>query len=236
MQHDALNAIPDLTDWSRVADWVNTGLDRIAGQGFAVDAEDRVAHVTMPALTDPDPVLGVYGAAAWRRFALGIFMADWASYTHPADRADFARLLSVVAAFPQGFQLYMAPLQDGTMVPVGYTGWYPISADVFAMLDQNPHHVTHRGFMVPLKSIQPDGNHIYVFNYSVAPPFYKTPLSARVIKDLAQNLKNVPYTGLSAVTVSPDGVRVAEKFGMSYRGDITHDGETEGAYCLRVAA
>lgn len=45
---------------------------------------------------------------AWPEFVQAAFQADHACYALPADRADFERLSSVMAAFPQGFKVYMA--------------------------------------------------------------------------------------------------------------------------------
>jgi hypothetical protein len=230
---DLSSIIPDLQDWSSVSQFVDERLDHILRTDFT---QKPLQAVTYTAPAHADPVLGVYGDEAWRRFALGIFIADWASYTAPADRGDFARMLSVIAAFPQGFRLYLGEDEQGQRAPVGYTGWYPVSADIFNLLHHTPERVTHRGFMVPLKEQpKPDqDNYLYLFNYSVTPALSGTPQSSALVKDFAASLQDVSYTGLSAVTVSPHGARIAEKFGMSYRGDMTHDGEAEGVYTLKI--
>jgi hypothetical protein len=230
-----LQSVPDLNDWAGVSAWVERTLDKIVKCDFAT-AADSFQMVTFPGDAMIDPVLGPYGSADWRRFALSVFLADWACYTHPADRGDFARLMSIVAAFPQGFRVYFANLNDGTPVPVGYTGWYPITADMFNVLHDRPHQITHRGFMVPLKELAAQDNYIYLFNYSIIDQLRKTAQSSQLIKGMVDQIKSVAYKGLGAVTVSEDGIRIAEQFGMRFKGDITHDGETESAYCLRVSA
>lgn len=162
-------------------------------------------------------------------FVKNMLTADWACYTAPEDQVDEARLRRVIDTFPQGFRLYM---KDGE--PIGYTGWYPIARDVFDRLHDAPQNLTHRGQIMPLPSLSQGGDYLYLFNYSIVPALHKTPESKTMIRDFARCVLAVPHRGLAAVTVSPDGVRVAEKFGMSYRGDMTHDGVPEGVYALRL--
>lgn len=162
-------------------------------------------------------------------FVLDMLTADWACYAAPEDRVDEARLRRVIDTFPQGFRLYM---KDGK--PVGYTGWYPIPRDVFDRLHDAPQNLTHRGQIMPVPALSQGGDYLYLFNYSIIGALHKTPESRTMIQDFARSVLSTPHRGLAAVTVSPDGVRVAEKFGMSYRGDMTHDGVPEGVYAMRL--
>jgi hypothetical protein len=163
------------------------------------------------------------------RFAEQALAADWACYTAPADRAEADRLRAVIAAFPRGFRLYLSGGE-----PVGYTGWYPLPRDVFDRLHDAPQSLTHRGQVMALPGLPPGGGYLYLFNYSIVPALRKTAHSRALVQAYAREINATPHLGLAAVTVSPDGVRVAEKFGMSYRGDMTHDGVTEGVYALRL--
>jgi len=137
-------------------------------------------------------------------FVRDILAADEACYTAPADRADFERLQAAITAFPAGFRLY---LSGGK--PVGYTGWYPVARDIF-------------------------GDYLYLFNYSIIARLHKTAESRAMMQEFARTVRSTSHRGLVAVTVSPDGVRVAEKFGMTYRGDMNHDGVAESVYTLRL--
>ncbi len=155
-----------------------------------------------------------------------VLTADWACYTKSADRADFNRLASILAAYPRGFHVYTLPLEDGTLAPVGYTGQYPISESAFHMLHDRPHEITSRGFMLP----EAGSPYIYLFNYSIIPSLRGTAFSRQLVKNYAAEIARLDAKGLAAVTVSEDGARVAQKFGLSYRGDMTHDGVKEGVY------
>ncbi len=162
-------------------------------------------------------------------FVRGVLVADWACYTAPEDQVDEARLRRVIETFPEGFRLY---LREGR--PVGYTGWYPLPRDLFDRLHDTPQNFTHRGQIMPLPSLSPQGDYLYLFNYSIIPALHKTPESSALVQDFARTVRATPHRGMAAVTVSPDGVRVAEKFGMTYRGDMTHDSVKEGVYAFRL--
>ena len=163
-------------------------------------------------------------------FARQVLAADWACYSEAADRAEFPRMRAVIACFPQGFRLYC----NDEGLPVGYTGWYPVSREVFDRLHDTPQTLRHRGEIAPLPALAPTGSYIYAFNYSIVERFRKTPQSARMIQTMASEIAGVPCKGLSAVTVSDDGVRVATRFGMNYRGEMTHDGVPESVYAVRL--
>lgn len=173
-------------------------------------------------------------SADWQHFTGAALAADRACYPRSADRAEPARLFAVMAAFPAGFQVYFAQLPDGTSLPVGYTGWYPVAEDIFAQLYNTPGEIKHRGFIKPLSTLSDKGDYIYLFNYSIIPSLRGTAQSRQLIKDYAATLKNIAIKGMAAVTVSEDGARIAEKFGLSCRGDMTHDGDVERVYaaCL----
>jgi hypothetical protein len=164
---------------------------------------------------------------------ISMLAADWACYPKPQDQAETPRFLSVTAAFPEGFKLYCLP-SNGRLLPVGYTGWYPIEKSVFEILHNTPEHLTHRGAMKP-QPLSRDENYIYLFNYSVIQSLRRTPVSARLVKLYAAEILGIPrLKGIAAVTVSEDGQRVARKFGMELRGDMTHDGDIEPVYTIKI--
>jgi len=162
-------------------------------------------------------------------FVRDILAADEACYTAPADRADFERLQAAITAFPAGFRLY---LSGGK--PVGYTGWYPVARDIFDRLHDAPDTLIHRGQIMPLPALSSGGDYLYLFNYSMIARLHKTAESRAMMQEFARTVRSTSHRGLVAVTVSPDGVRVAEKFGMTYRGDMNHDGVAESVYTLRL--
>lgn len=184
----------------------------------------RINPQTPLAVLTPPPLQ----SQAWAEFVQAALLADHACYQQSADRVDPARLSSVISAFPQGFRVYLA---EGS--PVGYTGWYPVEKDVFNVLHDTPEKITHRGFMKPVP-LAPEGNWIYLFNYSIIPSLASTAQSRALIKNYAAELKNIDIKGLAAVTVTADGIRIAKKFGLCHRGTMTHDGETEQVYALRL--
>jgi hypothetical protein len=183
-----------------------------------------------PGPTEFDPTFGPYGSTEWRRFAMAAFVADWACYETPADRADFPRLLSVIASFPVGFRLWLCKLTSGRYVPVGYTGWYPISRNIFTLLHDQPDTIKHRGFMVPLQMITPDANFVYLFNYSIVSQLHRSRHSSNLIKSYAAEIAAAAPHALAAVTVSEDGARVAQRFGLTRTGSMVFQGEVENVY------
>jgi hypothetical protein len=174
------------------------------------------------------PVLETMHGTADDSFCIRTLIADWACYGTGPDRVEYPRLRRVIASFPQGFRLYTATCPDGTVVPVGYTAWYPISEDIFATLKTAPHRITHRGDIAPVSYAT--GAPLYLFNYSIIPALHKTSASRQMLQSYATEITAHGARRLSAVTVSKDGARVARRFGMTYRGDITHDGVNEQAY------
>lgn len=159
--------------------------------------------------------------------ASDILAADHACYTKPADRADFPRLQKVMTAFPEGFRLWTCQTPEGKTTPVGYTGWYPIARDTFNRLHERPETIKHRGEIMPFR----DSRLLYIFNFSIIEPLRGgTPQSRLMMQTLAQDIAGQNPDGLAAVTVSEDGVRAVRRFGMEYRGDMTHEGDSEGVY------
>ncbi len=203
---------------AEIEHWADTTANKITA--LHIDATASLNIVRAPAETSP----------AWHRFLEAALVADFVCYSKSTDRAEYNRLSKVIQSFPQGFTVYFATCADDTTIPVGYTGWYPISENVFSILYHTPSNIKHRGFMQALPELSQHGNYIYLFNYSIIPSLRGTAQSKQLIKNYAADLKNIAVKGMGAVTVSPDGMRVAEKFGLSYRGDMTHDGVAEKVF------
>jgi hypothetical protein len=162
----------------------------------------------------------------WRAFVLSVYYADLLSYTKKEDQVDFPRLLYILNSFPDGFTVWWA-LMNNAVYPVGYTGWYYIEKNVFyhiAMMRYDKTIEISNRFFLPSKEKTP---YIYLFNYSIAPPFTHSAYSRVLIKNYADELSALQYNGLFCATVSDDGRRVAEQFNMKKIGVITaHENAT----------
>jgi hypothetical protein len=232
--------IPELSS-SDVVSWITQQSER-ARRLAQLTREDirSIDGQRFEACTGP---LGCYGERAWRAFALTALVADWASYETPADRVDFARLLFVLHRFPRGFRVWFGRDAAG-FVPVGYTGWYPIEQAWFERIASGVPPLVDRG-SVPLTSVCP-GGHLYLFNYSLAPRLKSprdasgerhgpaTPLAAAMMKSYAREIAEVGAAGLAAITVSTDGARLAERFGMQPSGQLELASSIAQTYATRA--
>lgn len=226
---DRLAALPDFAEIAEASGWLEASLASIE----RVSAEALLAAPLLPVVPPEADAsaspLGPLASAPWRRFALATLLADWACYHRPRDRVDVARLLSVLWRFPRGFRVWLGKIGEDWL-PVGYTGWYPIAPALFHRLGTDPASIAHRGAIEPLSAIDPGGTYVYLFNYSIVPPLRHTAHSATLLKALARDIAGLPLAGAAAITLSPDGARVAERFGLSHVGEISIDGEPELVY------
>ncbi|AKT39488.1 hypothetical protein [Chondromyces crocatus] len=184
-------------------------------------------------LEPPVPPFGRYGHSRWRKLVLATLLADWACYPTPGDQVSFARLLQVMETFPEGFRVWWAELPGEGWLPVGYTGWVPIQEVTFDHLETRAAALRVRTLPV-LPAVDPEGAYIYLFNYSIIGPLRKTSCSRRMMRALAMDIEALPLRGLAAITVSEEGARVAERFGMAESGVIGVDGTPDRAYTRRV--
>lgn len=171
-------------------------------------------------------------SSVWADYLSACFSADWACYTAPVDRADQDRLFAMINGFPAGFTLYLARAA-GRLMPVGYTGWYPIARSVFHAMATAPETLAGRGAMRPLPQFSP-GDPVYMFNYSLVPPLHKTAASRQMLSFYADSMNALPHGGLAAVTVSEAGARFATRLGLSPAGLLIHDDDAERIY-LRMS-
>ena len=107
-------------------------------------------------------------------------------------------------------------------------------SSVFRQFAKHPHEIENRT-VVPAARLD-DAPFIYVFNYSVAAPFKGTALSKALVKNLAFDLAQAKPAGLTCIAVSPDGCRVAERFGMKQTGEFTVDGSRERVFVTQLPA
>jgi len=153
-----------------------------------------------------------------RDFTAAILAADWVCYPAPEDRVDVKRLEYILSLFPAGFRLWQCPDMDGVPHIVGYSGWYPISSATWHMLTLHADGLSHRGEIMPC--VPPQSDHCYIFNYSLIPEAQKSPASRAMLSALGQDIAGMKP---AAITVSPDGMRIAQRFGMSPCGTLKGD-------------
>lgn len=199
---------PDLFDLAVVRRYSDDVLRTLHADAALIHAtHERVRSVTAPSLVDN------LGDPAFRRLVVAAWVADLAAYGTPDDQVDLARLLYVMDTFPAGFRVWF-----WGDLPVGYTGWYPIAPHTVDLLVAHPEQVEHRGQIVPVRART---GTIYVFNYSIAAPLRGTSASRLLMRTLADELRAARPTQLVAITVSPEGTRCAERFGMRPVAAIT---------------
>lgn len=173
--------------------------------------------------------LGALSTSRGRTFVNATWAADWSAYDADDDRVDHVRLAFVVGLFPSGFTLYTVADTDGARVPVGYAGWYPVTANTLTLLTNHPEEVSHRGQIPPVSAVDPAGA-LYVFNYSVVAPLRRTIVSRTLLTELSATLDAQPCRRRCAVTVSDDGARVARRLGMTHRADLVVGASMEQVY------
>lgn len=160
-----------------------------------------------PRVEDIRPLPGEPDLLRW------LYLADHATYPPPLQ-AKWPRFRSSFLAFPRGFTLWW-----GGGIPVGYTAWHPVAPKALQRLDVQP---TADEPLAPA-ALGP-APQVYVFNYSLVAPLRKSPFSGMILRTLAAQLAAVQPSRLGAGVVSPEGERVAARFGMRLRGPMKDPG------------
>ncbi|EKO38115.1 MAG: hypothetical protein B193_3199 [Solidesulfovibrio magneticus str. Maddingley MBC34] len=228
MEHivNMLNAVPDLRREKAVAAWAEPEARHIAAFDFNPAHMESVASITP---RDAARTALVLDPALLNRFVLCLLAVDWACYTEPANREDYLHLHQAVTVFPKGFRLWTANADD-RVLPIGYTAFHPISPATFALLRDAPHTITNRHKITPQSQTSSGEQYCYLYNIGILPWFHRTEASRALLRAFREDVDAVPYRGLAAIVVSPDGKRVIERFGLRQSGVITHDGHEELAY------
>lgn len=222
-------SIPDIEDDALALEWVFKQLCSIELMDFTGHtAADIVSIVATD--VDIDPVPGIMASPQGRRFALAVLLADWACYRDGANKESYAHLQTVLSVFPSGFRIWLYGLESGVYLPVGYSGWHPIPESVFVTLHDNPERLASREAMTPRDSSGLGTDPIYIFNFSIIPQLQRTAASKLLIKTLASDLDQIEKSGLAAITVSPDGQRIAKRFGLHHTGSLWHEGHLQEAF------
>ncbi|HEX4414188.1 MAG TPA: hypothetical protein VH107_11210 [Lacipirellulaceae bacterium] len=166
------------------------------------------------------------------KFVNAALAADWACYSAAADQADCGRLSVVIATFPRGFNVWFCNVSPSDWLPVAYTGWYPIGAAAFEKAYAKPSLLYHRGELKPEPNLAAGGSFVWLFNYSIIAQLRKSEQSRAMLQRYAHDLSGEKILGRAAAVLSEESKRVVERFGMSYRGDMTHDGVNENVYAM----
>jgi hypothetical protein len=206
-----LSALASLARIARDADEVNRVA--LAARALPLGALARVLRVASPQgalVADP----GLF-AAVW--------VADWATYSAPSDRVTRARLASAFARAPAAFTAYVGEaVGDGSSdvapVPLGYAAAFAMSAAEYEALSASPERWSSRA--VEARGELAEGEPAYLFNYGVTPALVGTPVAQALVLDLAARLHRTKPSALLAITVSQDGARVAQRFGLTLRGTL----------------
>jgi hypothetical protein len=229
-ENKLLSKIPDFLDWKAAKQWINKGKKLVQQCTEKEILEGEVFSLEWMQIAEKDESpFGLYPSKQWRKFVLSAFFADMVSYAQPVAQVCFKRLLFVMHAFPQGFRTWWIRLANGTTLPVGYTGFYPMLETTFELFKKNPGKLKDR-MVVPHMHLNEERPYLYLFNFSVAPAFKVEYLTRTLMKSLVEDIQRHNPKGLACITVSEDGIRIAKRFEMSYKGDLTIDGCSEGVY------
>lgn len=222
--------IPDFLDWGAAKRWINKSKKRVQqcteseilkGEFFSLEWIQIAEKHEYP--------FGLYQSENWRKFVLSVFFADIVSYVKPIEQVSFERLLFVMHCFPQGFRTWWIKLKNGSCLPVGYTGFYPMLETTFELFKKHPQKLKNR-MVVPDTHLNEGRPYLYLFNFSVAPEFKVDYLTRTLMKRLVEDIQRHNPIGLACIAVSEDGFRIAKRFEMQHKGNLVIDGCTEEVY------
>ncbi len=212
-----LHQVEDPGAWDAWARWYDA-LERRAWELTESAAEGPLVSLEGAALA-LDTLPGErFRDERFRRFLGAVLAADWLTYASPDERVAFGQLCFTLDRFPSGFRVWFARL-EGSVVPVGYSAWHPIDAATWRRFETHD-PPWHDRALVSLTRAQ-EGDYLYLFNYSVLAPWRRGEGSRALLRGLAQDVAKVSPRGMVAITVSDDGSRVARRFGLARRGEIT---------------
>lgn len=212
-----LHQVEDAGAWDAWARWYDA-LERRARGLTESAAEIPLVSLDGAALA-LDPIAGErFRDERFRRFLGAVLAADWLTYASPDERVAFGQLCFTLDRFPSGFRVWFARV-EGALMPVGYSAWHPIDVATWRRFETHDPPWRDRA-LVSLTRAQ-EGDYLYLFNYSVLAPWRRGEGSRALLRGLAQDVAKVSPRGLVAITVSGDGARVAGRFGLAPRGEIT---------------
>jgi len=217
---------PDSFSYDELVAWIDAGITRLRRTSFSPD----VLKSCQPYVFSEDSahVCGAEASPAWRRFFLATLFADWACYEALVDRADYARLKYIMTSAARYFRVWMCTLPDGQILPVGYTGWYPIARFVYDGLQRDPSQIDDRGIFMPLRYVAPeDIRYAYAFNISIIKELKNTSCSRQMIRSYQKDARSLGKAGIAAITVGADGAKLSSMTDFKKSGTVTVQGESE---------
>ena len=216
---------PQTLSYDALASWVENQVETLNRLSFT---PELLATLQPYELSDViDHPLGVEASPEWRRFFLATLVADWACYPAPVDRADYARLKYIMTSAYRYFRIWCCRSPEGELLPVGYSGWYPIAPFVFESLRNDPSQIDDRGVFMPLRFIKPeDIRCAYAFNISIIEPLKNTVCAQRMIRAYKRDGQKAGMN-IAAITVSPEGTKFSTLGNLRSAGTVTVQGESE---------
>ena len=226
---EILASVPDYIEQELIENWTEQQVGILCNATINQRQRDSFVAVTTSDLDPFDTVLR-------QRFINAALLADWVSYSAPADRVEYPRLSNVINAFPQGFRVWFCQMPDSRYIPVAYTGWYPISEEIFNKAHDCPQDIRHRVELRPQSALSENGNYIWIFNYSIIKPLQKSAQSRKMLQTYAADINAINPHGLVAAVISEESKSVVRRFGMIHVGNMTHTGVSEEVWGARFPA
>lgn len=233
---ELLAKVPDFSNWAEAKQWIENGINII--QQVSPKSISELEFTSLEwsdnKVTKEHP-FGLYTSLIWRKLVLATFLADLISYPQLADQVSFERLLFVMHTYPQAFRVWWIKLPTNQWWPVGYSAVYPMYETTFEQFEKHSENLKDR-LVAPNIYLNGQKPFLYLFNYSVAPLFKKSDISKELMKKLASDVHSYDTAGIACITVSDEGVRIAQRFGMELSGYLTFEGSKEGVYTKRMKA
>jgi hypothetical protein len=216
---------PQTLSYDALAEWIERKVEVMNQLKFTPELLETFQPYEMTETINHP--LGVESSVEWRRFFLATLLSDWACYTTPVDRADYARLKYIMTSAYRYFRVWCCRSSDGELLPVGYSGWYPIAPFVFDALRHDPSQIDDRGVFMPLRFARPDDiTCAYAFNISIIKPLENTICSQRMIRAYKRD-EYKSGLNIAAITVSPEGSKFSKLGRLRAAGVVTVQGESE---------
>lgn len=236
-----LEFVPDWDQWEVALAWIREGLKKVGTlnqrqleillKGNQMQILEWADLQDQSHSTQEFQQFGLYSSKNWRKWVLSCFLADLASYSVPVDQVNFERLAFVMNLFPKGFRIFWLKM-DETWWPVGYSAWYPMFELQFEVFEKSPGRLRDR-MVTPDTYSKNEHPFIYLFNYSAISAAKGTPLTKELLSRYSKDLERQNYRGLACITVSEDGRRVAQRFGMDCSGELKIRDSVEHVFAKR---
>jgi hypothetical protein len=235
MNLDLLDSLPDpqTQDFDDTLAWIEK---QIAVMNLIRFTPELATHfVAVELKEDFVHECGPEAFPLWRKFFLATLLADWATYEHPTDRVDYARLKYIMTSAHRYTRLWCCRLSDGTVMPVGYTAWYPIAKSVYEGAVRDSASIDDRGYFMPLRNAKvEDVRYSYAFNINIIASLRNTVCSYKLIRACQHDLTGpLKQAHVLAVAVDDAGQKFLQMMKFNPVGAITVDGEEETLFARK---